>query len=98
MRRPPPTWRRLRPIYPGVFRSVVIGMVLWAVSLVGFRLPFVVPVWLKLLLEVVVVWFLWRGVKAARRAPSNHVRLFSAQELFANAFLVQAFILLLRTG
>jgi hypothetical protein len=48
-----------------------------------------------LVLEVVVIWFLWRGVKAARRAPTNHVRLFSAQENWANAFALQALILFL---
>ena len=99
MRRPPPSWRRsIRPIYPGTFRTVVIGLVLWAVSLLGFRLPFLVPLWAKLLGEVVVVWFLWRGWKAARRAPGNHLRLFTAQELFASAFLWQAVILLFRTA
>jgi hypothetical protein len=99
MRRPPPGYRRgARPIYPGVLRSVVLGMVLWAVSLLGFRLPVTIPVWAKVALELVVVWFLWRALKAARRAPRNHIRLFSAQELFANAFLLQAFILLLPTG
>jgi hypothetical protein len=46
-------------------------------------------------LEAVVIWFLWRGVKAARRAPSNNVRLFNAQENWANAFTLQALILFL---
>jgi hypothetical protein len=96
--RPPPGYRRgARPLYPGVLKVVVIGMVAWAIALLGFRLPFLVPLWLKLLLEVVVLWFLWRGVQAARRMRRNHLRLFDAQEMLANAFLVQAFVLLLRT-
>jgi hypothetical protein len=44
---------------------------------------------------VIVIWFLWRGVKAARRAPHNQVRLFNAQENWANAFALQALILFL---
>jgi hypothetical protein len=96
MFRPPPGYRRgARPIYPGTLRMVLIGMVLWAIELAGFRLPFSVPRWLPVLLEVLVVWWIWRGIKAARRAPRNHLRLFSAQELFANAFALQALILLL---
>jgi hypothetical protein len=54
-----------------------------------------VPRLLLLALEVAVIWFLWRGVKAARRAPSNHVRLFNAQENWVNAFALQALILFL---
>jgi hypothetical protein len=64
-------------------------------SLLGIGLPFDLPRWMFLVLEVVVIWFLWRGVKAARRAPTNHVRLFSAQENWANAFTLQALILFL---
>ncbi|HYY80180.1 MAG TPA: hypothetical protein VFD04_13510 [Actinomycetes bacterium] len=97
--RPPPGYRKgARPIYPGTLRTVVLGMVAWFLALLGFRLPFGVPLWLKLVLEVMVVWFIWRGIKAARRAPRNHLRLFNAQEAFASAFLVQAIVLLLRTG
>jgi hypothetical protein len=97
--RPPPGYRRgARPIYPGVLRSILFGMVAWFLALVGIRLPFLVPLWLKLLLELLVVWFLWKGIKATRKAPRNHLRLFSAQEALANAFLLQAVVLLLRTG
>jgi hypothetical protein len=94
--RPPPGYRRgIRPIYPGTLRMVVIGLVLWAIRLLGFRLPFDVPLWLPLALQLLVLWFLWRGVKAARGARRNHLRLFNAQELFANAFTLQAVVLLL---
>jgi len=74
---------------------LIYGSVLWGLSLLGIRLPFQVPRLLLVALEVAVIWFLWRGVKAARRAPSNHVRLFNAQENWVNAFALQALILLL---
>ncbi|HEX3202904.1 MAG TPA: hypothetical protein VIJ32_13420 [Actinomycetes bacterium] len=74
---------------------LIYGFVLWGLALLGIRLPIELPRWLFLALEAVVIWFLWRGVKAARRAPSNHVRLFSAQENWANAFTLQALILFL---
>ena len=96
MRRPPQGYRRgTRPLYPGVFKMLVYGCILWALGLLGVRLPIELPRLLMVVLEVGVVWFLWRGVKAARRAPSNHVRLFSAQENWVNAFALQALILLL---
>jgi hypothetical protein len=74
---------------------LIYGFVLWGLSLLGIGLPFDLPRWMLLVLEVVVIWFLWRGVKAARRAPTNQVRLFSAQENWANAFTLQALILFL---
>jgi uncharacterized membrane protein YbaN (DUF454 family) len=74
---------------------LIYGFVLWGLSLLGIRLPIELPRWLFLVLEAVVIWFLWKGVKAARRAPSNHVRLFNAQENWANAFALQALILFL---
>ena len=74
---------------------LVYGFILWGLSLLGIRLPFQVPRLLLLGLEVGVIWFLWRGVKAARRAPSNHVRLFNAPENWVNAFALQALILCL---
>ena len=36
-----------------------------------------------------------RRISAARRAPGNQVRLFNAQENWANAFALQALILFL---
>jgi hypothetical protein len=96
MRRPPPGYRRgTRPLYPGVFKMLIYGFVLWGMALLGIRLPIDLPRWVLLALEAVVIWFLWRGVKAARRAPRNNVRLFSAQENWANAFTLQALILFL---
>ena len=74
---------------------LIYGFVLWGLSLLGVRLPFQVPRLLLFTLEVAVIWFLWRGVKAARRAPRNQVRLFNAQENWVNAFALQALILLL---
>jgi hypothetical protein len=94
--RPPPGYRRgTRPIYPGTLRMVLYGFVLWGLSLLGLRLPIDLPWWLLVVGEVLVIWFLWKGVKAARRAPSNHLRLFNAQENWANAFALQALILFL---
>jgi hypothetical protein len=96
MRRPPPGYRRgTRPLYPGVFKMIIYGFVLWGMSLLGIRLPIDLPRWLLLVGEVMVIWFLWRGVRAARRAPVNQVRLFNAQENWANAFALQALILFL---
>ena len=96
MRRPPPGYRRgARPLYPGVFKMLIYGFVLWGMALLGIRLPIDLPRWLFLFLEIGVIWFLWRGVKAARRAPGNQVRLFNAQENWANAFALQALILVL---
>ena len=74
---------------------LIYGFVLWGLALLGIRLPFQVPRLLLLALEAAVIWFLWRGVKAARRAPRNQVRLFNAQENWVNAFALQALILFL---
>jgi threonine/homoserine/homoserine lactone efflux protein len=74
---------------------MVYGFVLWGLALLGIGLPFELPRWLFLVLEVAVIWMLWKGVKAARRAPGNHLRLFNAQENWANAFALQALILFL---
>ena len=71
------------------------GFILWGLALLGIGLPFQLPRWLFLVLEVAVIWMLWKGVKAARRAPGNHLRLFNAQENWANAFALQALILFL---
>jgi hypothetical protein len=96
MRRPPPGYRRgARPLYPGVFKMLVYGFILWALALLGIELPFELPRWLWLVLEVAVIWLLWKGIKAARRAPRNQVRLFNAQEHWVNAFALQALILFL---
>jgi hypothetical protein len=96
MRRPPPGYRRgARPIYPGVFRMLVYGFVLWGLALLGIRLPFDLPRWLFLVLEAGVIWFAWKGFKAARGSPGNHLRLFNAQEHWVNAFALQALILFL---
>ena len=74
---------------------VLYGFVLWGLSLLGLRLPLDLPWWLAVLLEVGVVWFIWKGWKAARRSPRNHLLLFNAQENWANAFALQGLILFL---
>jgi hypothetical protein len=96
MRRPPPGYRRgARPLYPGVFKMLIYGFVLWGLALLGIRLPFDLPRWLFLLLQVLVIWFAWKGFRAARGAPRNNLRLFNAQEYWVNAFALQALILFL---
>jgi hypothetical protein len=96
MRRPPQGYRRgARPLYPGVFKMLIYGFVLWGLALLGIGLPFDPPRWLFLVLELIVVWFIWKAIAAARRSPRNHVRLFNAQENAANAFALQALILFL---
>jgi hypothetical protein len=74
---------------------VLYGFLLWGLSLLGLRLPINLPWWPVVALEAVVVWWIWKGWKAARRAPGNHLRLFNAQEHWANAFALQALILFL---
>jgi arginine exporter protein ArgO len=74
---------------------LIYGFVLWGLALLGIHLPIQPPRLLLIALEVGVIWFLWRGVKAARRAPVNQVRLFNAQENWVNAFALQALILFL---
>ena len=96
MRRLPSGYRRsARPIYPGVFKMAIYGFVLWGLSLLGVRLPIDLPRWLFLVLELVVIWFVLKGFRAARRAPGNQLRLFTAQEHWVNAFTLQALILFL---
>jgi hypothetical protein len=74
---------------------LIYGFVLWGLALLGIELPFELPRWLFVVLQVLVIWLVWRGVKAARRAPRNQLRLFNAQESWANAFTLQALILFL---
>ena len=74
---------------------LIYGFVLWGLSLLGIGLPFDLPRWLFVVLQVLVIWFVWKGIKAARRAPGNHLRLFTAQENWVNAFALQALILFL---
>ena len=74
---------------------LLYGFALWGLSLLGLRLPIDLPVWLRILLQLLVVWFLWKGWQAARRAPKNNLRLFNGQENVANAFALQALILFL---
>ena len=96
MRRPPPGYRRgTRPLYPGVFKMLIYGFILWGMALLGIRLPIELPRLLFVVLQALVIWLMWKGVRAARRAPSNQVRLFSAQENWVNAFTLQALILFL---
>jgi uncharacterized membrane protein YfcA len=89
-------WRRsVRPIYPGVLRMFFYGLILWGLSLLGIGLPIDLPRWLFLLLELLVVWYLWKGWKLARRAPRNNLRLFNAQDAWATAFALQALVIFL---
>jgi hypothetical protein len=87
--------RAIRPTYPGTFRMLLYGFVLWGLSLLGLRLPLRLPWWLAAIGELLVVWYLWKGWKLARRAPRNHLRLFNAQEAWATAFALQALVFFL---
>jgi hypothetical protein len=89
-------WRRaVRPIYPGVLRMFVYGSILWALALLGIRLPIDLPRWLFLLLQLLVIWYVWKGWRLARRAPRSHLRLFNAQDAWATAFALQALVFFL---
>jgi hypothetical protein len=51
----------------------------------------------RLLLEVVVLVFVWKAWKAFRGALRAQLRLFQAQSMIAYAVALQALILLLRS-
>jgi high-affinity Fe2+/Pb2+ permease len=95
---PPRSHRRAaRPIYPGVLPVFVSGIAGFFVYRLGYRLPWHVPLWVRLLLEAVVVMLAsraWKSFRAARRAE---LRLFQAQSMIAYAVALQALILLLRS-
>jgi high-affinity Fe2+/Pb2+ permease len=95
---PPRSHRRAaRPIYPGVLPVFVAGLAGFFLYRVGFRLPWHVPLWMRLLLEAVVVLLAWRAFTAFRGALKAQLRLFQAQAMMAYAVALQAFILLLRS-
>ena len=50
---------------------LIYGFILWGLALLEVELPFELPRLLFVALEVLVIWFLWKGVKAARRAPAT---------------------------
>jgi hypothetical protein len=94
---PPRSHRRAsRPIYPGVLTWFVLGMLGFFVYRLGYRLPWHVSIYVKLLLEAGVVWLVWKAWKAFRAALRNQLRLFNAQAMISYAVALQAFILLLR--
>jgi arginine exporter protein ArgO len=74
---------------------LLYGFVLWGLSLFGVRLPLHLPWWLAVILQLGVLWYIWKGWRMARRAPRNHLRLFNAQEAWATAFALQGLILFL---
>jgi len=85
-----------RPLYPGVVQVFTLGMVGFLASLLGFRLPWHAAWPLRLLLEAVVVWLLWKAVSMLRASFKAPIRLFNAQSALAYAVALQALILLLR--
>src|SRR5262245_48841586 len=88
--------RMARPLYPGVVQIFALGMLGFMASLLGFKLPWHASWPLRLGLEAVVVWLLWRALSLLRGAFRAQLRLFNAQSALAYAVALQAFILLLR--
>ena len=85
----------LAPYLGFLGQGALLTAEVWGLSLLGFKLPLNLPWLLAVALQVIVIWFIWKGWKAARRSPRNQVRLFNAQEHWANAFALQALILFL---
>jgi hypothetical protein len=56
-----------------------------------------VPLWVRLLLEAVVVILAWRAWKSFRAARRAELQRFQAQSMIACAVALQALILLLRS-
>ncbi len=95
---PPRSHRRAaRPIYPGVLPIFISGVIGFFAYRLGYRLPWHAPVYLKLALEAVVVYFAWKAWKFFRGALKAQIRLFNAQAMIAYAVALQAVILLLRS-
>jgi hypothetical protein len=50
---------------------LIYGFILWGMALLGIRLPFELPRLLFVVLQALVIWLLWKGVKAARRPDTR---------------------------
>jgi hypothetical protein len=95
---PPRSHRRAaRPIYPGVLPVFVAGLAGFFVYRLGYRLPWHVSIYVRLLLEAGVIILAWRAWKSFRGALKAQLRLFQAQAMIAYAVALQALILLLRS-
>jgi hypothetical protein len=93
---PPRSHRRAtRPIYPGVLPVFVAGILGFFAYRLGYRLPWHASIYLKVLLEGVVVYLAWKAWKSFRGALKAQLRLFQAQAMISYAVAVQAVILLL---
>jgi hypothetical protein len=93
---PPRTWRRsVWPIYPGILGPYTLAMIGYAAALSGYRLPLHVPLAVQAVLELLVLYLVWKAFKATIASRKAILRLFNAQTKIANAVLLQAFILLL---
>ncbi|SRR6266545_2134428 len=94
---PPRSYRRAsRPVYPGVLVFLVGGVLGTFAWRQGYRLPWHAPLYVEVLLEVGVLWLVWKAFTAFRASLRNQLRLFNAQTMLAYAVALQAFILLLR--
>ena len=94
---PPRSHRRAtRPIYPGVLVFLVGGLIGTVAYRAGYRFPWHVPLYVKIVLEAGVLWLVWQAIRAFRASLRNQLRLFKAQSLLAYAVALQAVILLLR--
>jgi hypothetical protein len=95
---PPRSHRRaVRPIYPGVLPIFLAGIAGFFVYRLGYRFPWQVPLWARLLLEALVVLLAWRAWTSFRGALKAELRLFQAQAMIAYAVALQAIVLLLRS-
>lgn len=93
---PPRSHRRAtRPIYPGVMPVFIAGILGFLAYRLGYRLPWHTSIYLKLVLEGVVVYMAWKALKSFRGALKAQLRLFNAQSMIAYAVALQAVILLL---
>jgi hypothetical protein len=93
---PPRTWRRSAwPIYPGILAQYTVAMIGYAAALSGFRLPLRIPLPVQAILELVVLYLVWKALKGTWAARKSILRLFNAQTKLSFALLLQAFILLL---
>jgi len=93
---PDRTYRRsIWPIYPGVVGVYLFAMGGYFAALLGFRLPFDVPTFVQVVLQLVVVLLVVQSVRTLFKARKAFLRLFKAQTLIAYAALLQAVLLLL---
>ncbi len=88
--------RHWQPFLFSAMRIYVIALVAFAAVLLGWHLPIHASRTVRILLEVVVAFLVYQGVRAAVRMRKARMQLYSAQQYIALAMALQGFILLLR--